>query len=500
MTKPLSFRLYDYTGGLNTLSPTMVLKSNEASDLQNITLLPTGGFKKRNGNSVFNSSAMSSGAAIHGLGYFRTSPSTDYLMAIAGTKIFKSDNLSGIMTDITGSLTITAGQDNIWTHTQMNALSIFVGGSTDYPIKWTGSGNAALLGGTPPVGAFGLAANRHFFIGNTVANPSRIYWSVLGNPEDWSGSGSGSQDVSDNDGDTLVGASIIGLDTMLLFKQNSVHTLSIRTPPYALFPLFSNTGAISKMGIVDVEGIVYFITGEPRMKATDGTKVISFPDSIDNLWDSLNKSRLKYIHGIYNRRLRQVWWFVSTNSATTHDLCIIWDLERKCWLRNTTGFKMNVSGFMSDRIIYCGAYDGKIYKQDDPLSTVDASESTTTITSYLRSGWMDFSDTLEAKTPQYCDLVYGGIGDVNFNFSYGFDFAEDRVITPVIYSSGFLWDSGKWDSMIWGGRSNFASFIQMKGSGKFFQYCIKHSNANQTFSFNGIEFGINKNEVRALHP
>lgn len=88
----------------------MVLNINEASDLQNINILPTGGFEKRYGNSLFNATAMDSGSAVHGLGYYRTSLSTDYLMAIAGTKIYKSDNLDGTMDDITGAVTITTGK------------------------------------------------------------------------------------------------------------------------------------------------------------------------------------------------------------------------------------------------------------------------------------------------------------------------------------------------------------------------------------------------------
>ena len=146
MTRNTIAKLFDFTGGLNTQSPAMVLNNNEASDLQNINLLPTGGFQKRYGNSTFNATAMDTGAAVQGLGYFRPSISTDYLMAIAGTKVFKSDNFDGTMDDITGSVSVTLGKNNVWTHAQMNNLSIFVGGYPDAPIKWSGTGNAAVLG------------------------------------------------------------------------------------------------------------------------------------------------------------------------------------------------------------------------------------------------------------------------------------------------------------------------------------------------------------------
>lgn len=496
MTRNTIVKFFDFSGGLNTKSPPMVLKDNEASDLQNINLLPTGGFERRNGNSAFNSLAMDSGSAIHGLGYYKLSSSAYYMMAIAGTKVFKSDNLDGAMDDITGTVTVTTGKDNIWTNAQMNNLSIFVGGAPDAPIKWNGSGNMSVLGGSPPSGEFCLMANNRLFIGNTSANPSRIYWSILGNPEDWSGAGSGSQDVKLNDGDSLVGASVIGLDTMILFKQNSIHLLNINSSPFPLYPLFHDVGAVSKRGIVNVDGIVYFITPEPRMKATDGTKIISFPDSIDNVWDGINKSRLQYINGVYNRRLRQIWWFVSDGSSTQHDLCIIWDLERKCWLRNTEGYSMNVAVVVDNRTHYCGGYDGKIYKMDDSAAAGDASESITTINSYWRSGWINFTNSTESKTPNYSTLVFAGLGDVDFTYGYGFDFNKDQNLEYISTVTGGAWGIDAWGNFAWSGDSNSSKLVQMKGNGNFFQFLVQHNTSNQKFTFNGIEFGVNKNEVK----
>lgn len=159
---------------------------------------------------------------------------------------------------------------------------------------------------------------------------------------------------------------------------------------------------------------------------------------------------------------------------------------------------MNVSDFTADRTIYCGAYDGKIYKQDDEDSTNDVSEGFTIINAFWRSGWLDFSDTLDGKTPQYCDLVYAGGGDLDFTFAYGFDFNADRVVENISASAGGKWGIGLWGIMKWGGGSNLSKFVNMKGTGKFIQFLIKHNTNSQIFNFNGMSFGINTNEVRAL--
>jgi len=495
-----SLRFLDFSGGLNTAAPVTTLNANESLDLQNINLLPSGGFEKRRGNTTFNSSAMvSSSTAISGLGYFRLANNSDFLMAIAGTKIFSSSSLSGTMSDVTGSVTITTGQDNVWTHSTMSDVSIFVGGAPNPPIRYTGSGNAAALAGSPPSGNFGIAANNRMFIGNTSAAPSTIYWSILGSVTDWSGTGSGSQIVGGSDGDVLIGAAVLNTNHMLLFKQNSIHDMVITTAPFPVFTLFRGVGAISKRAIVNVDGMIYFITPQARMKATDGTKIYDFPEKIDDVWDGLNQSRLKYIHGQYYPSLQQIWWFCSYGAATTHDYCIIWDLRDKCWLRHTTGYSMNSSVVASDKTIYGGAYDGKIYKMDVASTYTDASETAGTINAYWRSGWMDQDNSIELKLTNYLETCLTAQTTGTYEFGYGFDFSSDRkIVSNDMVGPGNKWNQFNWNVGNWSGLSDLTKLIFIKGKGKYFQYLIRNNNNNEAFKFNGIQIPMKTGAPFAL--
>lgn len=480
----------DFSGGLNIDDSPTSLQIDEAIDLDNIVLLPRSGFEKRNGNSSYNSSAMSSGAAVHGLGYYRQADGDEFLMSICGTKIFKSE-FDGTMDDISAALTITSGQDNIWIPVQMNDLIIFVGGnrSSDVPIKYSGSGNAAVLAGSPPVGSFAVMGNNRLFIMNTIAAPSRIYWSILGNPEDFSGTGSGTQDVAFNDGDQIVGAILQSTDHLLLFKQNSIHDLVIRTSPFPLFPLFSKTGAISPRGIVDVDGIIYFITPEPRMKATDGTKIVDFPSTIDSVWDSLNKTRLPFIRGVYDRARHLILWFCSTAGSATNDFCIVWDLYGKAWLKFSSGHNMNEAMVMRDRILYGGGYEGKVYELNDDSVFNDASETSTAIDAYYRSGWMDLGEMINMKHIPYVDLNFTAQQSGTFDFSYGFDFDFPRnTVTISMQQSGALWDTAIWDVDVFGGTTDETKLQHLKGNGKFFQYRLRNQNSSEGFKFNRLAF------------
>lgn len=497
------FRFFDFSGGLNTAAPVTSLKMNEALDLQNINLLPSGGFEKRRGNTAFNSSAMESGAAIHGLGYYRQADADEWLITVCGTKMFKSE-FDGTMDDITGAVTITTGQNNVWMNTTFNDISIWVGGvegTWDAPIKWGGSGNAAALGGSPPSGGGIITANNRVFIYDIASNRSRIQWPILGNPEDWTGTGSGSQDVSKNDGDTLVVAAQVGLERLLLLKQNSIHELAIRTAPFPVFELRRgpNIGAISKRGAVVVDNLVYYVTPEPRMKATNGTEIMDFPSTIDDVWDGLNKSRLKYIQGVYYPRLRQIMWICSNGSSTTHNYCIIWDLDRKCWLRHPTGYKMNTAVLAQDRVLYAGAYDGKIYKQDVASTYTDASETSPgAISAYWRSGWLDIETMLDSKVPPYAELNFVSQASGTFEFGYGFDFSADRRIVPIsMVTPGALYGAAIYGVDVYGGQSDKMKFVHMKGQGQHFQFLLRNMNPSEGFAFNGMEIPIKAAAVSA---
>lgn len=499
-----SIRLFDASGGLNSKAPVTSLELNQAIEIQNMNLLPSGGFTKRNGNTAFNSSAMTGATAVHGLFYFRLSSGSDFLVAIHDNEIYKADDLDGTMDDITGAVTITTGQDNIWTAAVLNDLLIMCGGvdgANDAPLKYSGSGNAAALGGTPPEGGFCIAANNRLFIGDIDSNRSRIQWSILGNPESWTASGSGSQDVSKNDGDTLVGAAQLNIDHLILFKQNSMHDLVIRNAPFPLFPIRRGPGigAVSKRAILNVNNLIYYVTPEPRMKATDGRDVFDFPDTVDDLWDGLNKSRLKYIQGVYYPKLKQIMWFCSNTTATTHDLAIIWDVERKAWLKHPQGYKMNAACIARDRLLYAGAYDGKIYKQDDSTSRVDVSESSAAINGYRRSGWIDFEAMLNTKVVPYLELNLVSQGGGAFEFGYGFDFAEDRRILPFsMYGPGDKWGQFLWNVGVWGSRDNLTKLAFLKGRGKYFQFLIRHKGSDTDFAFNGVELPVKPGPVTVM--
>jgi hypothetical protein len=494
------FPLSDFKGGLVTNVPTTEVGINQSPDLDNVLILERG-FSKRYGDSAFNSSAMNSGANVQGLTFYKPVSATDYLVAVCGAKIYKSE-MDGTMDEITGAVSVTANQNNIWTFTKLKDLCIGVGGAPDAPFKWSGSGDAAALGGSPVSGKFCFQARDRVFIGGPTAAPSTVYWPILSNPEDWSGTGSGNTTIETNDGDILVGGVALNNDIALLFKNYSIHHLLVGQYPFPSKLLMQGVGACGKNAIVKAnDGLVYFVTNEPRMRATDGYSIIDFPDTIDDIWNGLSRTRLPYIQGIYYPDTEQIHWICSYGSSSTNNYCIVYDIRHKCWLRYTTGFDCNVVCLAQGYRLFGGHTNGVIYEKHKSGVYQDASESSANVNGYWTTPWINNEDNDLAKQIRYMVLNFdtqSGLGDIYY--SYGFNFSPDAHSGTVVQKApGGLWDVDLWDStFIWGGQNESQKRIYMYGRGNNVQVKVgcKDNTAMMIHSITFASRGSGRKELQ----
>lgn len=481
----------DFNGGLVTNRPQTNLELNQSPDLDNILLLGTG-FKKRLGDSVYNSTAMNNGANIQGMTYFKPTSGVEYLVAVCGDKVYDSNAFDGTMDDRTSTLTITAGQNNLWTFSFLNDKCIAVGGAPDAPFTLAGGANGALLAGSPVSGKFGFSVRDRMFICAPTANPSTVYWSVLANSADWSGTGSGNNAAETNDGDVLVGGMPLNNNAVLLFKNYSIHIMTVDSSPFPIKPLIRGTGACGKNAIVNANGLVYFITNEPRMKATDGYTIYTFPDTIDDIWDGINKSRLPYIQGIHDPIRNLIHWVVSDTTSATNNLDIIWDISRKCWLRNTTGWDCNSVCLASGSRIFGGHTNGKLYEKYKSGIYNDASETSPgAVNGYWETSWLSFDNIFLTKQIRYMDILCKTQTSGDVKYSYGFNYAEGTTSgTLSQQSSGGKWDVAVWGTDAWGGEVYKQKRIDLFGLGNTIKIKIYNDNASETMEINGLSLSL----------
>lgn len=489
--KGQSLQFLDFSGGLASNLSIVSLGLNQALEVDNVIVLPYGrGITNLRGNVVFNSSAMASGAAVTGLFYYQQVDQDYWLIATAGTKIYKSDTLDGTMDDITGAVTVTSDANNIWNIIVFDDTVVAFGGAPNAPWKWTGSGNASALGGSPPTADFCFTYNNRVFAGRS--NNSTIYWTIVGNCEDWTGDGSGSAVVGSlDDNQLLIGATPLTTDQALLFKQNSVYQMSTRNlvnDAFPIFPLHQGVGACGKNAIVNVNGEVYFITSQGRMMSTNGARLQEYPSTIDDVWDDLNFDRLKYIQGTYYHSSDHEWliWAVSDGSNTQNNKAIIWDLKNQCWLVCSQTLGCNILAKTIDGVLYTGHYDGKIYRQDVASTYTVASESNAAIAWNWRTGW--FAKTLlKTIRPSQIIVSLETTTTGTLDIDVGFDFDEDLYTKTISLAGGSAqWDVAQWDVDEWGEAGHAFRPKRLTGRGNTVQFNLS-GNDTVKYLIDGFE-------------
>lgn len=155
----------NFNGGLNTTNGPLSLKDTESPDLQNIDFNKFGSILKRNGYLNLNSSTTSGAVQADGLMWYEYVSSGSYasnlLEATNGHMLYMS-GLNGTWNDITGSVTITAG--NFFSSTNWSN-KIYMTNGANSVIQWTGTGNVSTL----PA----LQANSYTFTVNSITtNPT----------------------------------------------------------------------------------------------------------------------------------------------------------------------------------------------------------------------------------------------------------------------------------------------------------------------------------------
>ncbi len=497
-SRGISIELDDFSGGLNTFDPEYLSPLNQSPDLDNVILLNKG-FKKRFGDSAFNSSAMvSTTTPVVGLGYVKYDGGTEFLNAVVGTKFFTSP-LSGTMTDSTGAITITAAATNFWTPVIFNNLQIWFGGAPDAPFTYSGSGNAAALAGTPPSAYTAFAANNRVFAIGTAANPSRIFWPVISNPSDWTGAGSGNSDVAMSDGEALQCGVVLGTDIAILFKNSSTHLMVLTSQPFPIYQLQKGIGIAGRYAYAVAHGTIYFVTpGRRMMSTTDGVTFTIYPTDIDDIWDSINVNRIQNVIGFYNQPYERIEWIVSTGSSTTNNYCIIWDIRRQCFLRNTTGFKSNVVATVQNRRFFAGHYDGKIYEKYISTTSNDASETSPgIIDAYWRTPFKNLGGLDTTIDPLYFTVSSLNETATALELSYGFDFVSTQTTqTSSIVAVGSQWDVAAWDSGVWGGQNAVTSRMYVGGRGNLFSLKIRNATASQGYTIQGVSIRMRSDKAR----
>ena len=268
-----------------------------------------------------------------------------------------------------------------------------VANGVDAPNKWTGSGNFAALGGSPPTPKFIQEYKTYLVCANIAGGTDitqRIQWSDTADPETWDSGNAGAVDLVEDAFD-ITGLSVYG-NYLTVHKESCIYLgYLISTTDIFKFER-KNTG----VGTIANNSIVNIPTGEQLFLAKDGLRVfngISAPliesPINDEIRDSLNSQYMSKAWGLLVKDKDEAWIGIPMGtSQSTGETIFKYNYKNKTILKD---IRANACAAWTAEITsntswddYAGTWDdstdrwnGKGLNQGDDLINIGKTDGTT---------------------------------------------------------------------------------------------------------------------------
>lgn len=271
-----------------------------------------GELRKRPGKTVLNEIVADS-TQIMGLGKLEL-PSSKRLVRASKAKL-EVLNTSADTWDSIANTAFSGGDDDFFDFTDAteSGLLIITNG-VDKIRKWTGSGNAALLGGTPPFAKYCTYLSPYVLIGYTndgsSIRPWQIRWSDTDAPETWSGGNSGSDIVGDEPSPIQ---RILKLNEFVgVYKKEALYLgRKVDTADVFLFDCIkTGIGLGSPRAVADADGQHYFMALNDFYR-WNGIREESIGGPVrDDVFARINRQKINRCFAVHVQELTEIWFFV----------------------------------------------------------------------------------------------------------------------------------------------------------------------------------------------
>ena len=464
-------------------------------DARNIVFEFDGGVHKAPGTDNLNASSLESGAPIRGIyDYWRQgtvdSPTQRRIIHV-GTKM-KYDQADGVFIDIFSGLDPNA----IPQYSTFDDLLI-VGSSAaaDLPRSWDAT-TSQLLAGSPPNFSFSVTHKNHQFAAGCFETPSRLYYSVPLNPEDWTNLGSGAIDVDPNDGDMITGI-ISHKDNLWVFKgpnRGSIHRIfGSSSSDWSKEPFVQGLPLPWIHGLFKFGDDIGFITTNGSVHSLTATAAygdfnqywLSYPIN-KYLQENLNNSRARYFHAATDPNRGYVWIGVTPSGQTTNTRHLIMDYRFMSqdepyprwsyWDSRAFATVALVRDTQRPRLMG-GGYDGYVYKMDQTART----DNGQAINCSIETPSMTYGEEWLLKNLVDAGVSLNALNDNTLTLTWTLDGVLSQTATVTQGATGGLFDSGLFDTAVFGGQAFLPRFFGLENGGDFRAISYKFSdNANNS--------------------
>ena len=422
----------------------------QSPDQLNTYSYPFGSITSFPGHANINSSAANSSKAITGITFLGEIAQTLFV-AVQG-KV--GEDVAGVWTDRTGAATITDDDDNLADFAYLNNLLVMTFRKKDAPLKWTGTGDVATLGGSPRSGIkFCVSFDGRMWL---ISDQNADY-SARNDPE--------SYDLTDDtlnfltttgagvsDGTVTTSATVIG-DSIYIGKEgiNAVvgHLFRIyRTGDPALPYAFERIetggiGPVSQQATKAIGQDLIFLAKDANIYIVRGNTFL--PNGIGRniqrtLLADYSRSRFEYASmGILRERgllglslsigsgttNSRVWWYDYLNSVPGRPELEIW--HQTDMLVNAFGERISSGA----RQLVSGGYDG-LYERQNSGDTYAGSAYTKRYT----LPWLLLGDYFQVYHILGLIVVFEPLGSFNVTVNYRKDFDTSFTSAGTFNTAG----------------------------------------------------------------
>lgn len=495
-----------FNGGLNSTGGPLSLGNTESSNLQNIDFNKFGSILPRNGYAALNTTAITDSPDIDGLHWFEYNNAgtlTRYALAVAADKFYKMDDLDGSWDNITGSLTITAGN-----HCDFeNFLNeVYITNNQDVPFKWTGSGNGAVM--TVPAdltaAKFVKQFNNYMFLANVLVDGtrhgSRLYYSNFKTTGTWTASDY--IEIALNDGQEITGLRVLG-DRLVVFKNRSIYNVFFTGDSDIPFILpnggksNSSVGCSSGFSIQEVENGLVFMSYD-GFYYYDGSNSYKISDKINTTFLGLNTTRLDLARSMIQRNKNRYWCSLPSSSATENDRVLVWDWFNNAWsiyvgISASSMAIFHVGGY--DERPYFGDYAGFVYRCDYGVDDYPLNVQTSVNAIYY-TNWKHYDDLVNKKgIPQVVIYFQNSNSVLTFGYSYDFEGiaggiaesdSDQYTQTIDISTSSDVYGTGVYGTATYAGAGGDVTRRDLTGRGRLVRFKFSNNTIGETFQIDGL--------------
>lgn len=316
------------TKGLFLNSPANACPNDMASSGYDFVINNGIELAKRDGYAAVNTLPISASASVLGLYSLYLSNGTNYELILGNNGVVYIDNSGDVTASAVGGVYVSDPVD----YTQFLDTGIWVNGSSN-PITWNGTVSANISAAP----SAGISCENHLnklFI--AIKNTSMFKYSATGDYHTWTGVGTDTVNVDQNNGQNIVAVKTFARNELIIFKDNSMYKFVGETASnFTLIKIDSSIGCSCVKSIKTYRsttgGGLMLWAYRDGIYCYDGTVPRKITTYIQTFWDTVNKTRLKWCDSTIDNDTGRYIISVPIGATVNNTRCIVIDLSLQ-WL------------------------------------------------------------------------------------------------------------------------------------------------------------------------